>query len=369
MPLKCEKSEKESAALPEIAAPLLQWYGQHARVLPWRENKDPYRVWVSEIMLQQTRVEAVKPYYERFLSALPNIRALAEAPEEQLLKLWEGLGYYSRVRNLQKAAKVVTEKYGGALPADFAQLKELPGIGEYTAGAIASIAFDIAVPVVDGNVLRVTARMAGSLEQIDSAAYRSKTRKILEQIIPHEAPGDFNQALMELGATVCLPNGEPLCRHCPVQGICVAKKRGLTAQIPVRAPKKEKRQEQRTVLLLWRRGKIALVRRPKRGLLAGMWEFPCLLGWPEEQEIVGQIKKAGGEVGKIQKLPNSRHIFTHIIWQMAAYEIELGCMPKWEGLRLWAPEELLEQAALPSAYQQYTKLLRQRMQASEKERG
>lgn len=145
MPLKCEKSEKESAALPEIAAPLLQWYGQHARVLPWRENKDPYRVWVSEIMLQQTRVEAVKPYYERFLSALPNIRALAEAPEEQLLKLWEGLGYYSRVRNLQKAAKVVTEKYGGALPADFARLKELPGIGEYTAGAIASIAFDIAV--------------------------------------------------------------------------------------------------------------------------------------------------------------------------------------------------------------------------------
>lgn len=275
MPLKCEKSEKESAALPEIAAPLLQWYGQHARVLPWRENKDPYRVWVSEIMLQQTRVEAVKPYYERFLSALPNIRALAEAPEEQLLKLWEGLGYYSRVRNLQKAAKVVTEKYGGALPADFARLKELPGIGEYTAGAIASIAFDIAVPVVDGNVLRVTARMAGSLEQIDSAAYRSKTRKILEQIIPHEAPGDFNRHLWSLGrqfacqtesALPALPGAGYLCRE---------KDGANGANTRCALPKKKNARNSAQCCFCGGVGKLPWCAGQKEGCLRGCGNFPA----------------------------------------------------------------------------------------------
>ena len=201
------EKEQNAQALGKIAEPLLKWYSKNARILP-------YRVWVSEIMLQQTRVEAVKPYYERFLSALPSIAALAEAPEEQLLKLWEGLGYYSRVRNLQKAAQKVMQEYGGALPASYEQLKSLPGIGEYTAGAIASIAFGIAVPVVDGNVLRVVSRITGRFEQVDTAACKKRIWKELAQIMPEDAPGDFNQALMELGATVCLPNGAPLCGNC-----------------------------------------------------------------------------------------------------------------------------------------------------------
>lgn len=272
--MAAEKEQNQNArALGEIAEPLLEWYSKNARILPWRESPEPYRVWISEIMLQQTRVEAVKPYYERFLSDLPGIAALAEAPEEQLLKLWEGLGYYSRVRNLQKAAQKVMQEYGGALPASYEQLKSLPGIGEYTAGAIASIAFGIAVPVVDGNVLRVISRITGSFEQIDTAACKKRIWRDLEQSMPKTAPGDFNQALMELGATVCLPNGAPICARCPLAEACAALANGWTSKFPFVLPKKQKKVEHYTVLLLWQDGKIALQRRKQKGFWLGCGSF------------------------------------------------------------------------------------------------
>ncbi len=364
--MKAEKEQNQNTqTLTGIAEPLLAWYRGHARVLPWRERPEPYRVWVSEIMLQQTRVEAVKPYYERFLSALPSIAALAEAPEEQLLKLWEGLGYYSRVRNLQKAAQKVMQEYGGALPASYEQLKSLPGIGEYTAGAIASIAFGIAVPVVDGNVLRVVSRITGSFEQVDTAACKKRIWKELAQIMPEDAPGDFNQALMELGATVCLPNGAPLCGNCPLADGCIARANGWIPQIPVRAPKKQKKVEHHTVLLLWQDGKIALQRRQEKGLLAGMWQFPSLAGRLSREETKQELERQGAEILEIRPAGQAQHIFTHIIWKMNGYDICLKQPLGWEGLQFWEPKEMLERAALPAAFRHYTALVRQ---AAEKER-
>ena len=364
--MAAEKEKNQNArTLGEIAEPLLEWYSKNARMLPWRESPEPYRVWISEIMLQQTRVEAVKPYYERFLSALPSIAALAEAPEEQLLKLWEGLGYYSRVRNLQKAAQKVMQEYGGALPASYEQLKSLPGIGEYTAGAIASIAFGIAVPVVDGNVLRVISRITGSFEQIDTAACKKRIWRDLEQSMPKTAPGDFNQALMELGATVCLPNGAPLCARCPLAEKCAALANGWIQQIPVRAPKKQKKVEHYTVLLLWQDGKIALQRRKQKGLLAGMWQFPSLEGEMGQEKVRQELERQGTRVLEIRPAGQAQHIFTHIIWKMNGFCVCLEQPLSWEGLQFWEPQELLEKVALPSAFRHYTALVRQ---AAEKER-
>ncbi len=366
--MKAEKEQNQNTQmLTGIAEPLLEWYRGHARVLPWRERPEPYRVWVSEIMLQQTRVEAVKPYYERFLSALPSIAALAEAPEEQLLKLWEGLGYYSRVRNLQKAAQKVMQEYGGALPASYEQLKSLPGIGEYTAGAIASIAFGIAVPVVDGNVLRVISRITGSFEQVDTAACKKRIWKELGQIMPGDAPGDFNQALMELGATVCLPNGAPLCERCPLADGCIARANGWIPQIPVRAPKKQKKVEHYTVLLLWQDGKIALQRRQERGLLAGMWQFPSLDGWLSQQEAEQELVRRGAEILETRPAGQAQHIFTHIIWKMNGFGIFLKQPPSWEGLQFWEPQEMLEKAALPAAFRHYTALVQKTAKQEKRE--
>ena len=256
--------------------PLLQWYGDNARDLPWRKTADPYRIWVSEIMLQQTRVAAVMGYYERFLAAFPTVRDLAQAPEERLTKLWQGLGYYSRARNLQKAARQIEEQFGGAFPAEYDAILSLAGVGEYTAGAVASIAFGIAVPAVDGNVLRVVTRILGDRSDITRPAVRQEVRRLLLRVIPKNAPGAFNQALMELGATVCLPNGAPLCENCPVRELCLARAEDAAAEIPVKTPKKARRVEERTVYLLFYRGRVALRRRPERGLLAGLWEYPNL---------------------------------------------------------------------------------------------
>lgn len=348
-----------SKKLNQIVEPLLLWYEKNARVLPWRENSEPYRVWLSEIMLQQTRVEAVKPYYERFLAAFPNVAALACAPEDRLLKLWEGLGYYSRVRNLQKAARQVMEEYDGALPGEYEQLKKLPGIGEYTAGAIASIAFHQRVPVVDGNVLRVISRITGSRESIDASACKKRIWQELSQVVPAKCPGDFNQALMELGATVCLPGGRPLCAACPLQTQCFANLKDETGEIPVRDPKKEKKCEQRTVLLLWQDGKVALRRRPSKGLLGGMWEFPSLEGHLSGVEVERQLRNMGIKSRKVERLPDSRHVFTHIIWEMIGYRAELdACSPAAE-LEFWSPRALRKEAAMPSAFAAYTALIRE----------
>ena len=331
--------------LSSIVGPLLTWYeGQSTlRCLPWREEVTPYHTWLSEIMLQQTRVSAALPYYERFLAALPDIPALAGCEEEKLHKLWEGLGYYSRVRNLQKAAKIVCAQYGGQLPADYNALLALPGIGEYTAGAIASIAFGVPVPAVDGNVLRVVARISGDGGDIARPDTKARMRAALQAVLPVDAPGDFNQALMELGATVCLPNGAPLCDRCPAADFCTARREERTGELPVKAAKKARRIEARTVFLIFWEKKVALRRRPGRGLLAGLWEYPNELSpAPCPVEAAGL---SGGPAGK--------HIFSHIEWHMTAQIVE-AASPELPGGWVWADRQALAQDyAVPNAFQAF----------------
>ena len=336
--------------LQKIPEPLLRWYDAGARVLPWRENPEPYRVWVSEIMLQQTRVEAVKPYYERFLTALPTVRDLAEAPEEQLLKLWEGLGYYSRVRNLQKGARAVMERFGGQIPASFEDLRSLPGIGDYTAGAIASIAFGIRRPAVDGNVLRVVSRLLCSRDDILDPKVKRDTEAAVTRILP-ERVGDFNQSLMELGAMVCLPNGAPKCLTCPLREICLGYASGEAASLPVKAPKKARSQTARTLILLFCGKKAALQKRPGKGLLAGMWEPPAAEGTLSQQEARAHLEGLGVRVLRMEPLPPSRHIFTHTEWRMSAWRAETDAEA---GPFTWAePAQLRGEYALPSAFKAY----------------
>ena len=260
-------------ALERLPIPLLEWFRDNARKLPWRDDPTPYHVWLSEIMLQQTRVAAVLGYYQRFLEEAPDVAALAALPEDRLMKLWQGLGYYSRARNLQKAARVIVEEYGGVFPSGYAAVRALPGVGDYTAGAICSIALGQAAPAVDGNVLRVYARLCGDNGDIATPQMKKKVTQDLEKIIPVDAPGTFNQALMELGATVCLPNGAPLCERCPVREFCAALAQGCIGELPVKMPKKPRRVEERTVWLIFHGDAVALRRRPGRGLLAGLWEL------------------------------------------------------------------------------------------------
>lgn len=340
--------------LQAVVQPLLRWYAQNARDLPWRHEVTPYRVWVSEIMLQQTRVEAVKGYFQRFLAALPDIPALAAAPQEQLLKLWEGLGYYSRARNLQKAAQVLVSDYAGALPADDKALLALPGIGSYTAGAIASIAFHLPVPAVDGNVLRVLARLRADSANILDPAVKKRAEALLAPLMPGARSGTFNQALMELGATVCVPNAPPRCAQCPVSALCRARQQGCAAQLPYRAPRKPRRVEQRTVFLLEQAGKVALRRRPAKGLLASLWELPGVPGWLEQEQAVDALRALGVEPLRLLPLPPAKHVFTHVEWQMHAWRAQVA-LPLPESCSLqWAmPEELAQTYALPSAFRPF----------------
>lgn len=318
-------------------APLLKWFVQNARSLPWRDHPSPYHVWLSEIMLQQTRVEAVKPYYARFLQTLPDISSLAHCQEESLLKLWEGLGYYNRVRNMQKAALQVMEEYDGTLPPDYEKLRALKGIGNYTAGAIASIAYGIYVPAVDGNVLRILTRLTADDTDIAKASFRSQVETVLSALMnelqqrkdayPHvlheNLAGTINQALMELGATVCLPNGEPRCGVCPWNGICLAQKQGIVHTLPVKSKPKARRVEKRTVLLIRQGNRIALHRRPASGLLAGLYEFPNMQGHYSPEEIKALFSEKNFGVVSLEPLTNAKHIFSHIEWQMAGYVVWL----------------------------------------------
>lgn len=343
----------ETKQLKKIVMPLLEWYDRSARILPWREEPTPYRVWVSEIMLQQTRVEAVKPYFERFINALPDIESLAYVEEERLMKLWEGLGYYNRVRNMQKAARVVMEQYNGQLPASYENLLNLPGIGEYTAGAIASIAFGQAIPAVDGNVLRVAARVLANGSDIMQASVKKNYREWIQAVLPKNRAGDFNQALMELGATVCLPNGMPLCEKCPVAPFCEANQQNRVMDFPVKAPKKARRAEERTVFVLQYDGKTALRQRSGHGLLARMWEFPNIEGELSEERAEEFLAKLGIVVSEIESMGYAKHIFTHIEWHMKGYLVKLSedILPiDW----VWASEqEMKDNFALPSAFKAY----------------
>ena len=336
-----------------IVNPLLNWYAGHARVLPWREEPTPYRVWISEIMLQQTRVEAAKSYFERFTAELPDITTLAQAPEAQLLKLWEGLGYYSRVRNLHKAAQLVVSDYGGRLPSEPEELIRLPGIGAYTAGAIASIAYGKSSPAVDGNVLRVIARVTASTENISDTAVKRGIEQQLKAIYPAEHAGDFTQALMELGALICLPNGSPKCGDCPLQALCAAHKQGIEEELPVKQAKKARKIEHRTVFLILCREKAAIQKRPDKGLLAGLWEFPSADGVLSPQQTENLLKTWGLVPLNIARLPPSNHIFTHIEWHMNGFLVSVADTS--DHVRLvWAQRgELLETYTLPTAFKTF----------------
>lgn len=330
--------------LQQLSTPLLLWYQKQARNLPWRTSPTPYHVWISEIMLQQTRVAAVLGYYQRFLSAVPTIETLAQLPEDELMKLWQGLGYYNRARNMQKAAQILVSEYGGVFPNSYDEIHKLPGIGDYTAGAICSIAFHLPTPAVDGNVLRVVARITGDEEDISTIAMKKKVTNALQTIIPLDNPGDFNQAMMELGATVCLPNGAPLCDECPAFSFCIARQKNLTHKLPVKAPKKPRKIEHRQVYLLFWNGHVAIRQRPKKGLLAGLWEYPNELDTqPDLNTLQPHWQKAG----------TGKHIFTHIEWHMSAFWADT-ISPDLPSGWVWADLETLAHSyAIPNAFQDF----------------
>lgn len=342
--------------LKKIEKPLLAWYDSGHRDLPWRQNKDAYRIWVSEIMLQQTRVEAVIPYYLRFLENFPDIATLAAAPEDKLLKCWEGLGYYSRVRNMQKAAITVMEEYHGQMPDTWETLQKLSGIGSYTAGAIASIAFKRPVPAVDGNVLRVLSRLRMDGEYITLPAVKKRVEAELLEIMPKDRPGDFNQALMELGATVCIPNGEPKCNICPWNSLCLAKENGCISEYPKREEKKKRTIEKKTVLILKEGERIAIQKRPSKGLLAGLYQFPMLEGHLKEGEVIANLKEKGMMAVRIEKLPPASHIFSHKEWHMIGYAIRVDELEKYseeENMLFVHPEKIQQEYPVPSALSAY----------------
>ena len=345
----------------EIVEPLLTWYNANKRALPWRDRQNAYYTWISEIMLQQTRVEAVKPYFERFVERLPNIEALANCPEEELLKLWEGLGYYSRVRNLQEAALQVMERHGGCLPADFDALLSLKGIGRYTAGAIASIAYGIPVPAVDGNVLRVITRITENPADIMKQSVRLSVENELLEVIPAQKPGEFNQAWMELGALVCVPGRPPKCEKCPVREFCLACLHGTQADFPVKPKKKPRTVEDRTVLVIQDGSRTAIQRRPREGLLAGLYELPNAAGHMDEQEAVEYVRQMELEPLYIEALPDAKHIFSHIEWRMKAYRIRVAAVEhRLSGSYFFVEkEETQKQYAIPSAFGAYTKYMRE----------
>lgn len=332
------------ALLPDV---LLPWYDENKRDLPWRFDRDPYHVWLSEIMLQQTRVEAVKGYYSRFLTAVPNVKQLALTDDSELEKLWEGLGYYSRVRNLKRAAIQIMEDHGGVFPESYEKIIKLPGIGDYTAGAICSIAFDLPTPAVDGNVLRVISRLTNDDTPIDNPLFKKQVRESLAQIYPKRA-GDFTQALMELGATVCKPNGRPECDICPCRLFCAAKKAKTVMNLPVRMPKRARRVEEMTVMVLHCDGRYALQRRPEKGLLAGLWQFPNVTGKRTLNEIILHLEESGIYTTEIKLQVERKHIFTHVEWQMSGVFFDVSeaknCF-EW-----FTPEQIRSEAALPTAF-------------------
>ena len=378
---------RDNFDLKQLVQPLQNWFASNARVLPWRENPIAYYVWISEIMLQQTRVEAVKPYFDRFIRELPDVKALAECPEDKLLKLWEGLGYYNRARNLKIAANQIIEEYGGVIPSEYSELLKLKGIGSYTAGAIASIAYGKAVPAVDGNVLRVISRVTADDSDIMKQSVRSHMELRLLALMSesddklNEKPDDrsslipsiFNQALMELGATVCLPNGTPRCDACPWHDICEARKQNRIAELPVKTKAKARRIEEKTVFIIKDGEKLALHKRTNKGLLAGLYELPNTEGYLTEKEVLQYIEEKGYTPIRIQPVCDAKHIFSHVEWHMKGYVVFLQAN-EFEGIcseetlneksenikEKWLfvdVEETKQNYAIPSAFVKYTEYL------------
>ena len=347
----CDEILTTKTPLSDLPEPLLDWYRANARDLPWRRTRDPYRIWVSEIMLQQTRVAAVIPYYERWMEALPDVAALAAVEEGTLMKLWEGLGYYSRARNLQKAAKMIVNDLGGIFPRSREKLLALPGVGDYTAGAVASIAFGERVPAVDGNVLRLAARIADIRENVLDPKVKQDIAVAMAEAVPEEDPGGYNQALMDLGATVCLPGGRPLCRRCPLKDLCRARALGIQESLPRREKKTSRRRDELTVFVLLREGKVALRRRADTGLLAGLWEFPHVPENLDETRAAAVLAVWGLTPVNWREKRTARHLFTHVEWAMTGYVVSV----KGEDRRnfIWADEAMLSELAIPSAFGKY----------------
>lgn len=361
-----DKKKLRKGCLRDIPKPLLTWYDTNRRVLPWREEPTPYHVWVSEIMLQQTRVEAVKPYYGRFMAALPDVAALAAAKEEVLLKLWEGLGYYNRVRNLKAAAVQIMTEYRGEMPSEYEELKKLKGIGSYTAGAISSIAFGRPEPAVDGNVLRVLSRVGCRREDITLPATKKKFEEELRRVMP-DRPGAFNQALMEIGAMVCVPNGAPRCEVCPLSELCLAHINGTETAYPRKTPKKARTVERKTVLLIRDENQVALRKRAAKGLLAGLYEFPTLEGFLDAEEVTAWLAERGLPILRIVPLPDAKHIFTHREWHMRGFLIRVDELSEEQPAAdaehwLFAQvQEAEEKYPVPSAFAAYTGYLNMKL--------
>lgn len=339
---------------------LVSWYRKNRRDLPWRKGRDPYGIWLSEIMLQQTRVEAVIDYYERFRKQYPDVRSLAQADDETLLRLWEGLGYYSRVRNMKKCAQVLMKQYNGILPADKGELIKLPGIGSYTAGAISAIAYSHPEAAVDGNVLRVLSRYSAIQDDIKNPKLKKEMEESItafykeNRIDDPEYISDLTQALMELGALICLPNGKPLCDKCPFSSDCKAYQKNLTDSIPFRSRNKDRKIIDRTLLVIRYEDDFLLHKRPSEGLLAGMYEFIGTDQKLNQKETLDYLKDMGIEVRSITPLPSSRHVFTHLEWQMEAYEVLTDKLPELDHNEyILAGRDQLQSLAVPSAFRVY----------------
>lgn len=353
-----ERDDRERERLLVEAIPrLIEWYRENRRELPWRQEPTPYHVWISEIMLQQTRIEAVIPYYRRFLEELPDVRALAAVSEDRLMKLWQGLGYYSRARNLKKAAEEIVKNYDGKLPSGADELRGLSGIGEYTAGAIASIAYGEPAPAVDGNVLRVLSRLFASDADIMLPAVKKEMTALLADFYPTgEEAALLTEGLMELGEVICIPNGEARCALCPLASFCRAKAEGRVAELPVRSAPKKRKIEERTVLLLQSRtGEYAIAKRPEEGLLAGMWEFPNLPGKLSAEDVRMLLLKQQIHLSAIAPCGTGKHIFSHVEWHITGFFAEVE---ETGGGYLWrTAEEIRRDFAVPTAYRMFLKQL------------
>ncbi len=337
--------------------PLVAWYKENKESFPWRKDPTPYRVWISEIMLQQTRIEAVLPYYTRFLEAFPDVRSLANADEERLLKMWQGLGYYSRARNLKKAANQILTEHGGVLPRDAALLRKLAGIGDYTAGAIASIAMGLPEPAVDGNVMRVFMRFTACDDDVKDVRVQKRVRETLRKDYPSGKDAALlTEGLMELGEKVCLPNTAPKCDLCPVKAHCKAYEKGLTEALPVRSGTASRKTEHRMVFVLYADGKYALRKRPAAGLLGGLWELPNELGTMEREAVQAYFADRGVQVKNITALGNAKHVFSHIEWHMTGFLIECDAPFATDSLTWLPPEVIRAEYAVPTAFRSYTKI-------------
>ena len=348
--------EKRSFTVREAAA-LCDWYEKNKREFPWRDTGNPYDVWLSEIMLQQTRIEVVRKRFLQFKSELPDIKAVSECEDDRLMRLWEGMGYYSRARNLKKCAQVLMAEYGGCFPQDEVLLKKLPGIGPYTAGAVASICFDLPVPAVDGNVLRVLHRLLAVRDDVRDPSSVKNAQMLLKPVLEDESisAGTLNQALMELGEVVCIPNGTPLCDECPWKDACRAHKDKLTSEIPFRSANRQRTVQERTLLVIRDGSRFLMNKRSARGLLAGLYEFYGIERYLDEKEALECVRGLGLVPLRVHRLPDSKHIFTHREWHMKAFEIMVEDASDFENESMFlVTKKELESLAVPSAFRVYT---------------